>query len=133
MALDKFTEKVAYKINVWEGRTRAQPGYTEFRLDTGFDSLNQYFRFLQATHEPFSVKGWTQKGNQSIEYKGVFADMLTKGTCKVFHINESDDPYSGRLKTCFFAEDKESLEMLCRDWGFNSKMIAKDQSVEQLF
>lgn len=137
MVLTRFVDTVPFKINVWEGATRARPGYMGFTLSTGFGSLDSYLRWISGWSSfemPFLHNGWTQENNSCIIYGRLLAvDVLKKDFSTAYHANESDNPYSGHNKSCFFSESLASLERLCADWGFNVSLIKRDQLVEQFF
>jgi len=135
MVLDRFSEKVAYKITVWEGNLMQKRGYTGSSVSTDIKSLDDYYRKLCFTRSKILVNEWEQESNMSVPYgKLLGVDKLTKGNLAVYHLNESGHPYSDCHQVAsFFAEDKKSLERLCEDWGFDRSKIVGDTEVVQYF
>ena len=139
MVLTRFVDTVPFKIDVWEGPTRAKPGYRGFTLNTGFESMDSYLRWISIWSSfdmPFLYNGWIQENSSCIIYGCLLAvDVLNKdfSSFAVYHANESDHPYQGHNKSCFFSESLGSLERLCADWGFDHSLIKRDQLVEQFF
>ncbi len=137
MTFTRFVDTVPFKISVWEGATRSSPGYEGFTLNTGFKSLDSYLGWLSnwgSFDIPFIHNGWVQENSSCIIYGCLLAvDVLSKDFSTAYHANESDNPYQGHNKSCFFSESFGSLERLCADWGFNTSLIKRNHLVEQFF
>lgn len=128
MGSNIYAEKAPYKINVWKGGISDPEGIGS-RWSTENTFLDELLKHV-CFEDPFSQNGWSVSPSDE-EYGELLPYVLVKGPNKVYHVNESPYAAGAEEDICFFADEKESLEQLCKDAGLDSKSIKQNATVRQ--
>ena len=90
---------------------------------------------------PVVIAGWSHKmcdaqwypkeGARHALLAGKFEKVIDGVTHVVFEINEDEYQNGGGVSQSFFADKKESLELFCKDWGFDGSKIEANAPAQQ--
>ena len=126
MSTNTCSETVPFKIKVWGGEWHGKE-----RSDTKFVSLNKYLEFLANGGEDVFEYGLWRDCNEIIKYRKLLANLISKEENKVFYVNEHEYENVGGEDTCFFSDERSTLERFCEEWGFDKSKIEVNQPVMQ--
>ncbi|MBI5064867.1 hypothetical protein HZA97_01400 [Candidatus Woesearchaeota archaeon] len=136
-----YAEPVPFKIKVWFGQqgNKTNSQFLDDLLDYLENGTYEYF-YGSKQGQPlpeFERAGWklmdflNGEENEGERYGTLITSVFSKENHKVHYVNESKYSSVGEEDTCFFSDDRETLEKFCDDLGFDKSKIEANKAVKQ--
>ena len=123
MGYRTHTQHVPFSITVYN---------SEFDRRVTNRQLAAYLKFIRdEENETTEIKGWKIPSPLEIRKGDFFVRVLKKKNKVVTQINQSPNYGGGEMLMTFYANNRETLESFCDDWGFDKSDIEVDETVQQ--